>query len=316
MSSSDSILAALAAVQHGIFTLQQAREAGLSPRQIARRLEDGRWTKVHEFAYRFAGAPTTWEGTLLAACWAGGIRAVASHRSAARLWNLPGGRDDLAEITCPRWRRARHDGIIVHETKRFDACDRVVVRSIPSASAERALLGLAGVCRPSVVELALENGLRRELFTIESLQAIVRRLGRRGRNGVGVLRALIGERDPHAAPPDSEMETRVIQMLRRNGLPRPVTQLDIFDGSRFVARVDFAYPQWMVCMEYESYQEHTGNLALERDNPRRNALVSLGWKPIGITPKDIRSGGLRVAQQILNVSRRSRRISKPFGVDS
>jgi hypothetical protein len=69
-------------------------------------------------------------------------------------------------------------------------------------------------------------------------------------------------------------------------------------------------------MEYESYQEHTGNLALERDNPRRNALVSLGWKPIGITPKDVRSGGLRVAQQILNASRRSRRISKPFGVDS
>jgi very-short-patch-repair endonuclease len=178
------------------------------------------------------------------------------------------------------------------------------------------LLGLGAVCRPSVVELALESGLRRELFTIESLQTMVRRLGRRGRNGIGVLRALIGERDPDAAPPASDMETRVIQLLRRNGLPRPVTQLAIFEGARFVARVDFAYPQWMVCMEYESYQEHTGNRALERDNPRRNALVSLGWKPIGITPKDVRSGGLRVAQQILDASRRPQRRSKPFGVEN
>jgi len=91
--------------------------------------------------------------------------------------------------------------------------------------------------------------------------------------------------------------------LRRNGLPRPVTQHRILDGSRFVARVDFAYPEWKIAMEYESYQEHTGKLALDRDNPRRNALVALGWRPIGITPQDIRTGGLRVSNEILRLTR-------------
>jgi very-short-patch-repair endonuclease len=304
MPGPDAALAALAATHHGIFSRRHARDAGLSEEQIARRLRDLTWLSVHECAYRFAGAPVTWEGNLLAACWAGGNRAVASHRSAARLWDFPGGREDIAEITCPRWRRARHAGVVIHETKRLDGCDLTMVRGIPTTTPERTLLDAGAVCRPSVVELALEHGLRQGLFTIGSLQQLVRRLGRQGRNGVGVLRALIAERDPTAAPTESAMETRVLQMLRRNGLARPITQFDIFDGSRFVARVDFAYPRWMVCMEYESYQEHTGIRALERDNPRRNALVSLGWKPIGITAHDIRSGGQRVATAILEASRK------------
>jgi len=299
----DQLLAAFAARHHGIFTRRAAQEYGLSERQIMCRLRDSTWIRVHEFAYRFAAAPITWEGNVLAACWAGGIRAVASHRSAAWLWNLPGGMRHPVEITCPRWRRARHDGIVVHETKRFDSVDRTTMDSIPATSPERTLLDLGAVCRSSVVELALENGLRRELFTFASLEQTVRRLGKRGRNGVGVLRKLLDERGSKHVPTDSETETRVLQMLRRNGLPRPVTQHRILDGSRFVARVDFAYPEWKIAMEYESYQEHTGKLALDRDNPRRNALVALGWRPIGITPQDIRTGGLRVSNEILRLTR-------------
>ena len=31
--------------------------------------------------------------------------------------------EDLVEITCPRWRRARHDGLIAHETKALSPID-------------------------------------------------------------------------------------------------------------------------------------------------------------------------------------------------
>ncbi|MBM3671840.1 MAG: hypothetical protein FJW86_06620 [Actinobacteria bacterium] len=99
------------------------------------------------------------------------------------------------------------------------------------------------------------------------------------------------------------METRVLQMLRRNGLPQPERQYKIFENGRFVARVDFAYPHWKIVLEYESYRHHTGRIASERDNPRRNALVALHWKPIGITAQDIRSGGQRVAAAIRAAAR-------------
>ncbi len=101
------------------------------------------------------------------------------------------------------------------------------------------------------------------------------------------------------------METRLLQMLRQNGLPDPVPQYEIYLGTRFVARVDFAYPDWRVAIEYESYQEHTGKAALIRDNPRRNAIISAQWKPIGVTPEDVRTGGQRVCAEIRANARRA-----------
>jgi very-short-patch-repair endonuclease len=179
-----------------------------------------------------------------------------------------------------------------------------MVRGIPVTTPECTLLNLGAVVRPSTVELALEEGLRRGLFTIGSLRGTLKRLGKKGRNGAGVLRGLLDQRDPDAVPTDTRMETRVIQMLRRNGLPEPARQFNIFDGPRFVARVDFAYPQWKIALEYESYEHHTGRAALDRDNPRRNALIALGWKPLGITGNDVRTGGALVSMKILEAARR------------
>ena len=73
--------------------------------------------------YRIGGAPPTWRGQVLAACWAAQGLAVASHRSAAELWGLPGGCTDIVEITCRRWKRAKAAGLVVHETKLLDDAD-------------------------------------------------------------------------------------------------------------------------------------------------------------------------------------------------
>ena len=128
---SDRMIAAIAAEQHGVFTLDQAKACGLTRNEIARRIAAGRWIHHYERAYSIAGAPLSWRGRLLAACCAGGTRAVASHRSAAALWGLAGGRRDILEITCPRWRRARHGGLIVHEATMLPTCDLTTIDSIP-----------------------------------------------------------------------------------------------------------------------------------------------------------------------------------------
>ncbi len=50
--------------------------AGLNDDQIAYRIESRRWECVVGDVYRLYGVPATWKGELLAACWAGGFRAV------------------------------------------------------------------------------------------------------------------------------------------------------------------------------------------------------------------------------------------------
>jgi hypothetical protein len=287
----DAALAQFATEHHGVFTTAHAALLGFTEAQTIYRKETGRWLHQHLGAYYVAGAPPSWKGDLLAACWAGGFRAVASHRSAAALWDLAGGRRPIQEITCPRWRRARHEGLVVHESKAFEPVDAMVIEGIPVTTPERTLLDLGAVCHESIVEMALDAAEKRELVTVASVRATVIRLGRSGRNGVGILRRLLDLDRAGRKPPESEMETLLLQVLRRNGFPEPATQYEIRRAGRFVARVDAAYPQWHIAIEYDSYKHHTGRKAIDRDNCRRNKIVASGWLPVTATAEDLRAGG-------------------------
>jgi hypothetical protein len=296
-TSPEAFLARHAEAQFGVFSGAQIRAVGLSADWRRNRLADGRLVAVHESAYRFAGTPLDWRGGVLAAVWAGGSRGRASHRSAARLWGIACLDIEAIELTCARWRRARHDGLVVHETKAFHVADHTMLDGIPVTTCGRTLLDLGAVQRPWVVETALDNALRRDLTTITDLQAMLRRLGKRGRSGAGVLRRIVETRSP-GAPAESRQERRMARMLVRNGLPEPVLQYEVRDGTAFVARVDAAYPRWRIAVEYESYEHHTGRVALVRDNDRRHRLRRAGWDCIGVTAVDLASGGLSVCRSI------------------
>ena len=304
-NSRDLTLAQLAEQQHGVFDLGTLDDIGFSPDQRRHRVDAGLWITLHDGVYRIGGAPVTWRGGLLAACLAGGHDTVGSHRSAAAVWDVDGGRTAICEVLCPRWRRAFETGLIVHETKVLDARDITVVDAIPVTTIERTLLDLGAVVHPLIVERAGETALRRELTTLLDLRSTVRRLGRRGRNGVGVLRRIIDERDPDRRLTESAMEMRLLQVLRAHGLPEPVTQYTILDHGRFVARVDGAYPDLRISLEYESADWHTGKAALIRDSARRNAIVAAGWLPVAVTMEDLRTGGHRVCDEIWRIRRRA-----------
>ena len=245
---------------------RRTRRAPVASRRSgsARNVETGLVRPLYQGSFCFGAVPLTHRGRLLAACWAGGIRAHASHRSAASLWGLPGGADDVLELTCPRWRRARHPGLVVHETKCFDATDLVNVDSIPVSTVARTLVDLGAVVSKSTVERAVEHALHRELVTVPRLWATVTRLGKQGRNGVGVLRHVLVRRG-RSAPTESQMETRLVQMLRHQGLPEPVRQHVVMVDGTFVGRVDLGYPQWRIAIEYQSIEHHAHAEALRHD---------------------------------------------------
>ncbi len=294
----DELLAQHAAAHHGLFRGTHARIVGLTRKQVVDRIADGRWLRLQRDVYRVNGSPETWEGSVLAACWAGGFRAVASHRSAAALHGLPGGRRDIIEITCPRWRRARHDGLITHETKVLSPIDITVVSGIAVSTPDRTLFDLGGVCRSGLVELALENALRRGITTEAALVSTVKRLSRSGRPGGPILRKLLEARAPERRPTDSEMETNLLQAISAHGLPEPVTQYVVWEGSRRIGRVDAAYPEASIAIEYDSDEFHTGRVATGHDRARRHELIAASWLPIDIGPAELRRGASQACAAI------------------
>src|SRR5262249_12340725 len=150
-----------------------------------------------------------------------------SHRSAGGMYEIPGGRDNLIELSCVRWRRSRKPGLIVHERRRLDEQDVTTVNGIRVTTPERTVIDLAS-CYPHdrYLEYVVQAARRKGLSTYESMRATFNRHARRGLKGVAALRIVLDRWDPASRPTESEMETLLLQIVRLAGLPDPVLQFE------------------------------------------------------------------------------------------
>jgi very-short-patch-repair endonuclease len=301
----DEAIARIAQEHHGIFAIHHLDELRVSRQIRFGRVANGRWERMYDTVYRLAGAPVTWQGDLLAACWAGGTRAVASHRSAAALWNLPSGCTELVEVTTPRWRRARHDGLIVHESTRIDDVDRASVGNVPCTSPARTLFDLARTLTPMMLDANIDSAIRRRLVERADLIEAATRLATKGRPGGRRFRAAVDERTSGPTP-ESVPERKLARYLVLQGLPTPTLQFEVRTGAgELIARADLAYPAAKILIEYDSVQEHTGKLALIRDSARRNAVTELGFAVLTATVGDLADRGSRLATSIRRLQARA-----------
>jgi very-short-patch-repair endonuclease len=303
-TEADIQLASAAREHHGVFTYADALSAGLTVRQTNLRSR-GAWVRVHEGVFRMPGAVPTWQGDLRAACLAAGNPSGVTHRSAAAVFELPGRRKDLVEITCRRWKRTITPGLIVHESTRFGDVDIIEVDGIPVSRPERAILELAGLKPyPNYVEAVIHAARRKRLITYESTLATFNRLARRGVPGVKAMRIALERWNPENRASESEMETLLVQVLREGGLPDPVLQYEVTDErGEFVGRVDAAFPQWRVAIEYDSTQEHSDEFQIARDARRRNDIIAAGFRPLTARHVDLKAGGNELVDQIVRIVR-------------
>src|SRR5262245_3281039 len=141
MTRERNLLTAVAETHHGVVASHHLTALGFNAAQRDWLVASGVLVRARYGSYRIGGAPASWKGDLLAAGWAGGTRAVGSHRSAAAVHDLTGGDTSIQEVTCPELRRARHD-FIAHETKELTEQDIEVVDGIHVTTVERTLLDL------------------------------------------------------------------------------------------------------------------------------------------------------------------------------
>jgi hypothetical protein len=85
---------------------------------------------------------------------------------------------------------------------------------------------------------------------------------------------------------ESPQETRLRLLLARSGLPLPVAQFVVRRGSRFVARVDLAWPDRRLAVEYDGAW-HGEPEQFARDRERLNRLLAAGWRVVFVTARDM-----------------------------
>jgi hypothetical protein len=94
--------------------------------------------------------------------------------------------------------------------------------------------------------------------------------------------------DPGA---ESPQETRVRLLLVRAGLPRPETQLPVYDEfGQLVAELDMGWRDVMVGVDYEGKHHWKTPRQIRRDIRRHEAVTELRWIDVRVTAEDTDAG--------------------------
>jgi very-short-patch-repair endonuclease len=122
----------------------------------------------------------------------------------------------------------------------------------------------------------MSRGIAHQAELREVAAALSGRGARRARQAVGLA-------DPRA---ESQPESRLRVGLALAGL-RPVGQYVVkAEDGRFIARVDLAFPEAKIAIEYDGAW-HATAAQLRKDRRRLNALVAAGWRVLHVTAADM-----------------------------
>jgi len=297
------LVAALAATQHGAISRPQLLDAGATRRQIDWAVRVGELIAAAPAVYVVAGAPRTWKQRLMVAVLDAGPGACVSHRAAALLLGIAQkGAPEIIEITSPRTRTHRLDGVIVHRLLDMSEEHVMLVDGIPCTGYLRTLVDVGAVEQIWTVSDMLERCLSMRQITIVGAEWAVTRHSRRGRNGVGVLRRVLDDRALFKEMPDSVLEARTARVFKRYGLPPATFQYIVRDvEGAFVARVDFAYPDLKRAFEVNGWDKHGTPYAASDDYDRIHRLDLLGWHVRSFTYWDVVKRPAYVARVITEI---------------
>jgi very-short-patch-repair endonuclease len=287
---------ALAASQYGVIARDQALSFGFSRRMIERRTASGAWEVVLRGVYRVAAAPRSARQFATAATLWSAPEGLVSHDTAGVLWRLEGIKASQTHLTLPATRRLTSSRLVVHRARDLLPVDVAYLGPIRLTSPLRTAIDLAALVDAATLEIAIESALRRRLFSVGQLRWRAGLLMGTGRTGSPKLRTLLDRRG--LGRTESGWEVKVSQLLEESGLDAPVRQHVVRAGGRVVARVDLAYPDRRVAIEYDSDAWHSGVDRRHRDAERRNRLRALGWTVVEVTPAQ-----LRAPAQLLEVLR-------------
>lgn len=247
-------------------------------------LRSSAWRKLFHGVYADAQLPETFGVRLRGARLLAPPTAVFCGRTAAYLH----GATSLVESDSPV-------ELVVPPTSRFGAAVGLHVRraSMPATDVSRlgrfrcttGLRTAVDIARlePLVDAVpALDVLLAARVTDRASLTMAVGRLtGVRGARCARKATALADDRA------ESQPESRLRVLLALAGCPA-VPQFVVRDADGFLARVDLAYPDHRVAIEYDGAW-HASPEQLRRDRRRLNRLVAAGWTVIHVTAADLRT---------------------------
>ena len=286
--SADRVIAAIAKRHHGVVSRAQLIAAGVTSREIERRLKSGHLIRLHRGVYAVGHTKLTVRGRWMAAVLAAGPRAVLSYRDAAALHGIRPSNRYRIDVTVPKWRPAP-DGVDLH-TSRIEDDERTVIDGIPVTTAFRTLLDLATTLNDRELQQALNEAERLQIAETPSLTRLCKR--HENRPGSKRLRKL----QPEPRITRSQLERNFLAYLREHDLPLPQTNI-VVEGYT----VDCVWREHGLVAELDGYEFHDTRRAFDDDRERDQDLQAAGWRTVRITEPHLRTP--RLARRLRALTR-------------
>jgi hypothetical protein len=243
-----------------VVTRRELLRAGISAKQIDRRLVTGPLFAVFRGVYRVGHTAPSVDAHYLAAVKACGAEALLSGRAAAHLLGLLKGQAPPPEVTTPR--RRRIEGVRTRRARRQAA----IWRGIPVTTPAETLVDLAAVLNADALARACHEAGVRHHTTPKQVEALLAR--RPNTRGAAKLRAVLrGD----AKVTLSKLESAFLALLANERLPLPDTNRPA--GGR---RVDCRWPKLKLTVELDSYRYHNSRHAWEQDRRREREAHARG----------------------------------------
>lgn len=249
-------LARMASSEWGVVTFRDLLLAGVSARQVERRVEKGLLIREYKGVYRVGHTAPSTQATYLAAVKACGTGAVLSGKAAAWVQGLIKGRPPPPEVSCPTERRIA--GIKIKRCRNMDPRDVASHRGIPITCVPRTLVDLAATLELDDLARACHEAGIRYATNPSHVQAVLDRHPRA--KGARKLKAVMSG---DARVTLSKLEREFLRLLKAANLPLPQTNRRA--GSK---SVDCRWPDHRLTVELDSYAFHNSRYAWEQDRVR------------------------------------------------
>ena len=284
----DALVAVLAGRQYGVVSGVQLREAGLTKDAIGRRVKAGRLHRLHRGVFAVGHRALTWRSHLVAAVFASGPGALASHRAAGAVHGLI--ESQRIEVTVPRSRKGGR-GIAVHRSRRLEEEDRTDVDGIPVTTLARTIVDLADVLDDQRLAKVVHQAEILRVFDLRALEEATTRAG--NRRGAGRLARVLKAYQPEPQFLRSEAERRLKELCRGHSLPQP--QFNVWVAGH---EVDAYWPEARFALEVDGAETHNTAYAFRSDRRRDRALAREGIQVVRATWSDLHEG---LAQELMEI---------------
>ena len=287
---------------HGLVTLADAAECGLSHKQVWRLVQEGVLVRRQRGLYQMGGFAPDWLARVATGLLAAGPAAVASHQTAIALHGIERLlRPAVPHVLIEDTTLLRTDKAVVHRTRRRDDVDVTTAMGLRCTTGARTCIDLARTLPVQELVALVDDVIaaRKSSRTLLYQRASDLRAGR------PALSMILSVTHPEA---DGEfwswLERAFGRIVKSTGLPAPVFNAELPRVTGVF--VDAFWPEAPLVVELDGLRFHTTASQQRKDQARANRISLAGYPVLRYSWQDVTGEPGRVAREIARALREPR----------